>query len=218
MPRKGRYKDLRGEVFHMLTVVAELPPQIKADGNNCVWLCQCQCGKQIARTTASLKASVRASCGCKRGTHRLTKTRTYTRWQGMIQRCEQPCSPSYAHYRKRNITISTRWRHSFETFLSDMGECPPGMTLERIDNAGNYELGNCRWATWKEQGQNRSTNRRYEYEGKSYLLEELATLCGHPMQRLRARMRNGWSVEEAVRTPHIPRYLNRTHGLREKHQ
>lgn len=120
----------------------------------------------------------------------------------MIARCTQPSAAGYEHYKSRGITVCDRWR-SFENFLADMGERPGGLreyTLERINNDGNYEPGNCRWTTWQRQGNNRSTNRRFAYRGTEYTLADLARITGIPKERLRYRLvrPGGWSVEDAL--------------------
>lgn len=86
--------------------------------------------------------------------HGMSKTSIYRCWQQVIQRCENPKSPDYKNYGGRGITVCERW-HTFENFYEDMGDKPKGLTLERINNDGNYEPGNCEWATWKKQQNNR---------------------------------------------------------------
>ena len=87
---------------------------------------------------------------------RTRRTPENTAWQNMKARCLRPTHPSYRYYGGRGITVCDRWL-TFENFLADMGRRPEGLTLERIDNDGNYEPGNCRWATWSEQRRNQRT-------------------------------------------------------------
>lgn len=90
--------------------------------------------------------------------HGQVGTRTYNCWASMIQRCTNPKSGGYRWYGARGIAVCEAWR-DFRRFLSDMGECPPGLSIDRIDPSGNYEPGNCRWATQQEQQRNRSNNK-----------------------------------------------------------
>lgn len=135
------------------------------------------------------------------------RTPTYRSWQAMVGRCTQPSSFAFEHYRKRGITICAHWR-KFDNFLADMGERPERLTLERIDNTKGYEPGNCRWATRREQGNNRSTNIHFEYEGRQFTMAELARHTGVEKEVLRKRLcrsKRPWTVEGAVRTPVIAR-------------
>lgn len=139
---------------------------------------------------------------------------TYRSWQNMIARCAQPSNPAFAHYRERGIAVCARWQR-FENFLADMGERPAGkhlFTVERVDNNAGYEPGNCRWATWRDQGNNRSTNIFFEYEGRRFTMAELARHTGVKKDVLRTRLcrsKRAWTVEGAVRTPVIPRKMRR---------
>ena len=130
-------------------------------------------------------------------------TPTYRSWQNMVARCTQPSNPAYAHYQKRGIRLADCWR-DFDRFLADMGERPKGTTLDRIDNDGNYEPGNCRWASRREQANNRVTNIRFDYRGRSLTLADLARETGISKEILRTRLCRSelpWTVELAVSIP-----------------
>lgn len=135
-------------------------PFQRADGR-VVILVECSCG---ARDTVRLDSFRKGAVACrpcsKKGnaygaTHGQHKSRTYASWRAMINRCENPKEPGYDYYGGRGITVCSRWRESFEDFLADLGERPSGKTLDRFpDKDGNYEPGNCRWATPAEQLRN----------------------------------------------------------------
>lgn len=132
----------------------------------------------IAKRTAARVAS--DGYGVKHGHARVgVKSATYITWGGMIQRCFNPKAPTWEYYGGRGITVCARWR-SFENFLADMGERPQGRTLDRLDNDGNYEPGNCQWATRSEQLLNR--RRPSNYDRPSRVNE-----CGHPDRSHKAR-------------------------------
>ena len=128
------------------------------------WLCQCDCGETAENYAGDLRRDHVKSCGClvlESITHHGQATRdgcspAYYSWKGMRERCSNPKCHAWKYYGGRGIAVCNRWLNSFENFLADMGERPDGLTLDRYpDNDGNYEPGNCRWATPKQQANNR---------------------------------------------------------------
>lgn len=127
-----------------------------------MWLCVCDCGNKTRVSTGDLNKGNSTSCGCLRRertsevslTHGMSKSSTYGTWREMLQRCNNPNNQDFQHYGGRGIEVCGRWK-KFENFLEDMGIRPEGLSLDRRNNNGNYELSNCRWATIEMQVQNR---------------------------------------------------------------
>lgn len=114
----------------------------------------------------------------------------------MLSRCIYNPRPDYG---LRGITVCERWR-KFETFLADMGECPDGLSIERIDNDGHYEPGNCRWATRQEQLDNRRNSHFLTHDGRTMTVGAWAREKGFRSAMLLKRLARGWSVEETLNT------------------
>jgi hypothetical protein len=130
---------------------------------------------------------------------------TYLSWQRMKGRCQNPNAADFARYGGRGISVYARWSESFEDFLADMGERPKGLQLDRIHNDGNYEPGNCRWASKRANARNRSSNVRITLDGVTRTAIEWGELTGLG-ELVSARISRGWDPERAVRTPRDERY------------
>lgn len=135
-------------------------------------------------------------------------TPTYDVWAHMLDRCRNRRSKMYSRYGARGISVCDRWQ-SFENFLSDMGQKPDGLSLDRIDNNGNYEPGNCRWATDRMQNRNRSVSPVYEWKGEMRSLADLADEHGLKWRRVYERVRMGWSLEDALTIKRAHRWTRR---------
>lgn len=203
-----------GTKFARLTVVGAGPPAyISSTGDRryCV-LCQCECGKQKVVREADVRSGRTKACGCWNIEHAAqlnrshghtrkgAKCRTYIAWKGIFRRCFNSNEPQWKDYGGRSITVCERWR-DFRNFLADMGEKPLGMTLERINNNGNYEPRNCKWATYKEQNRNKRSNRMVVFKGKHMVLAEALVLAGTNRATFYWRVNQGWPEERALNTP-----------------
>lgn len=129
----------------------------------------------------------------------ISTTSLYGIWSGMIQRCANPKRDSYQYYGARGIRVCDRWLHSFANFMADVGPRPSTKhSIDRINNDGNYEPGNCRWATPLEQSHNSPRVHLVEFRGRKYSRTELAELLGISYWTLRTRLDRGVPVEDAV--------------------
>lgn len=150
-----------GTRFGRITIIAE-----RATGSLRV-LGRCDCGAEKLFFLNNLRQGTTKSCGCllrelitaRNLRHGMTESPEFETWIGILQRCTNPNAAAYANYGGRGITVCERWRDSFENFYADMGPRPEGLSIDRIDNDGNYEPGNCHWATPMEQRHNQRPHR-----------------------------------------------------------
>lgn len=160
--RAYNFIDLTGQTIEKWRVISL--SHYAQSANSIYWLCICECGTKRCVNGAHLRSHRTKSCGChkqsvlrnnhlfKHGGH---GTREYNAWRGAKNRCYQTAHTGYRNYGGRGIAMCQEWRDDFARFLADMGPCPAGLTLDRINNDGNYEPGNCRWATRSVQAKNK---------------------------------------------------------------
>jgi hypothetical protein len=207
MPKKTKI-NLKGKKFNRLLVLEENGRDIEG---RVTWLCRCDCGKEITAVGYRLNAGSPISCGCqksevtiKRNTkhglaNRNKRHPMYVLYMGMKQRCYYPKNKRYKNYGGRGIKVCDRWLNNFELFLEDMGERPSKKhSLDRIDNNGDYEPSNCRWATSLEQQGNNSKNHWVEYYGEKMIIADLERKLNIKLSGAYYHLKRGKSIQEAV--------------------
>ena len=168
--------DLTGQRFNRWTVLHQAPRLDASSAKKVHWRCVCDCGIEAVVVSGNLVSGLSKSCGClhselaakRRFKHGFTSKENWESyksehgtWRSMIQRCTDETNPHYKHYGGRGITICARWLQSFANFIEDIGKKPDrSYSIERINNDGNYEPGNCRWATRSEQMLNQRRSRK----------------------------------------------------------
>ena len=197
-----RLIDLTGQRFGRLVIVGATNVGISVR-----WIARCDCGNIRVINSANLRYGHTTSCGCRqREIFRDIKTThghligwragvreppEYTSWRTMKERCFSPTNHAYRDYGGRGITVCDAWRDNFQQFFKDMGPRPPRHSLDRINNAGNYEPTNCRWVSMKEQSRNRRSTIVYTYKGETKCLTDWAIKHGLNVATLRRRWHLG---------------------------
>lgn len=217
----GKRIDLTGKKFGRLTVI-----EFYGLGrwNNALWKCKCDCGKETIVSGRALRSGNTKSCGCynrEQSTNRIvslnkkhgmTNTRLFRIWSGMHSRCYNPKTNNYQLYGGRGIYICEEWLKDFRSFEKWAHEngYKDNLSIDRIDNDGPYSPDNCRWATSKEQCNNRRSNKVLFAFGESKTLEEWAEIVGISSDTISKRLNSGrYSVEEAISEPCVKRGVRR---------
>lgn len=213
-PTGFRGEDLTGRKFGRLTVVGFGGFKTFPCGDRKkFWNCICTCGNKTNPLEGSIKSRKTESCGClgseRRNQSRLKHgqnrrggmSRTYNIWKLMKRRCYAPGATGYKHYGGRGISVCKRWLRSFSEFFKDMGPSPVGLSLDRINNSGNYTPKNCRWATRSQQRRNTRNNIHITFNGKTRVVEDWATVLGMNKQTLWYRIYSGWDHVRALTQP-----------------
>lgn len=207
MSKDKRFRNLIGKTFGLWRVVGLAGKRINTSGF--FWHCHCSCGGTGIVAGSSLKGGDSTSCGCNRvrfasaqfTTHGRSHTPEHDTWMRMRQRCCNPKIKQWKDYGGRGIKVCERWQ-TFEYFLEDMGPKPsPRHSIDRINNDGNYEPSNCRWALPKQQARNTSRNRLISFARETMCLAAWEEKLGLPEHTLTSRLSQGWSEERAVATP-----------------
>lgn len=204
--------DLIGQKFGKLTVVKEIEPYRSPKGQvKRKFLCICDCGNTCSVVYSGLKSGRTKSCGCYNSeiarqvntTHGKRKDPLYTEWYGIKGRCLNPNHSRYVDYGERGIKICDEWLNSFEKFYDYVSVLPncrkKGYTLDRIDNDGNYEPGNVRWATVLTQNTNQRRTVRLTFDGQTHTLKEWAEITSIPIYKIKHRYYAGKPVNEILR-------------------
>lgn len=227
MSRVPKPKINVGDIVGKLTVVSRCADQERYRGayicKRRVWMCKCECGNHVAVREDSLTSATRPtrSCGCLqsqngrtlgllyggRVTHGESRERLRNIWYLMLYRCQDPKSPAYANYGGRGITVCDSWADAsdgYKAFKSWalLNGYDDSLTIDRIDNNGNYCPENCRWITLAEQAGNRRITRFVEYNGVTKTLSQWSLETGIPLKALYARIyRSGWPIDRALTQP-----------------
>lgn len=197
-------KDLTGRIFGKLIVIEYAG---KASDGASLWFCRCNaCSTYKEIRAQSLMAGTSQTCGCSSITHGFTrgpkgcdKPPEYKAWSHIKGRTLNPNNAAYSDYGGRGITVCDEWKQSFPQFLKDMGPRPSkNHSVERINNNGNYEPGNCKWGTRKEQAANRRSSRLIHADGRTQTLTEWAIELKLGVGVLWSRLDRGWSVERSL--------------------
>lgn len=199
--------DITGMKFGRLTVIRYTHSN---DDKKACWDCICDCGNKINTTGKSLRSGNTKSCGCyakeirsvanlTHGDCRNGKTKEYYIWRGIKARCLNINNKNYSLYGGRGILICKEWENDYSKFLSDMGRAPfKKATIDRINSNGNYCKDNCRWASMKEQNNNKSNNKLITFQGKTMTAKKWSEITGINYGTIIMRLHRGWTIQKTL--------------------
>lgn len=196
-----KVNDISGQKFGRLTAIRDTGKRKNAQ---VVWMCKCDCGEEKEVRGEDLRSGSIKSCGClKKDSLREKNLRLYSIWHNMKDRCYNKNSTSYKTYGRLGVVVCEEWKNSFESFCdwAVSNGYKDGLTIDRIDVKGNYEPTNCRWASYKEQNNNKKNNRFISFKGVTMTLKQWSEELNIPYHTLGNRIRSGWSVEKALTEP-----------------
>lgn len=201
----SKFEYVSGQKFGRLTALYRLHNYHK---KGTYWLCVCDCGNFTEVLLPNLKRGTSKSCGCLQreqaikanGTHEKSNTHLYYIWRSMKYRCYDKHIKAYKNYGARGITVCSEWKDNFQAFYdwSMNNGYKEGLTIDRIDNNGNYEPNNCRWVDRKQQGRNRRSNILITINGVTRCLMEWCEILGLNYGTINNRIRRGWCIEKAL--------------------
>ena len=206
--------DLKGKRFGRYTVIDfDSFKYFKNGSRIAYWLCRCDCGTERSVCSSGLTSGKSNSCGCL-SKEVASKTHSkydggsnnplYRKWVKMKDRCYNPKNKSYIHYGARGIKICEDWLHSYDSFMKWAlnNGYNKSLSIDRIDNNGNYEPNNCRWVDKKTQAKNKRTNKTVNYNGKDYVISELCEKFGVNYKKFHSRFfKLKWNIEDALFKP-----------------
>lgn len=202
MANKKPHKDLTAQKFGRLTVLKYL--------GESKWLCKCDCGNYSTPIGYRLKNGITKSCGClqrdivsKQSTkHGMSDKRIYSIWRNMKQRCSNPNATKYEIYGGKGIEVCNEWLDFMNFYNWAMANgYNDNLSIDRIDGNKGYTPENCRWVTYKVQGNNTEQNHILTYKGKTQNVTQWAEELGIDSNTLNTRISRGWNIEKALTTP-----------------
>ena len=201
----SRIQDLTGRTYGRLTVITRAH---NTKGGLPQWLCKCECGEETIVRGDYLRSGITKSCGCyrkervreNRTTHGQYRTKLYRVWARMKTRCLLETADNYESYGGRGITICDEWREDFQNFFdwAMSHGYKEGLTIDRIDNDGNYEPANCRWATHKQQGNNTRKTIHLTIGEETHTISEWADITGLDRGTIYRRFKSCWPTDKIL--------------------